>query len=193
LAVLSTCAAAQTFNPGDLFWASSFTPATLFNVTGGGNFGAATPLATLAGRSIGQIAWSPNRTTLYVTLFTLNRVDAVTPTGVQSVYATGLSGPTGLLTARDGRLLVANFSGGTVIDISGGGDFTAAPAFASGLAGPRNMVQLADNRILIATQTSGRVIDITAGGNFGAITSTVSNQIGLGTNRQFQLSLRLNF
>jgi Carboxypeptidase regulatory-like domain len=33
----------------------------------------------------------------------------------------------------------------------------------------------------------------TAGGNFGAITSTVSNQIGLGTNRQFQLSLRLNF
>ena len=32
-----------------------------------------------------------------------------------------------------------------------------------------------------------------AGGNFGAATSTVSNQIGLGTNRQFQLSLRLNF
>ena len=32
-----------------------------------------------------------------------------------------------------------------------------------------------------------------AGGNFGALTSTVSNQVGLGTNRQFQLSLRLNF
>ncbi len=32
-----------------------------------------------------------------------------------------------------------------------------------------------------------------AGGNFGNLTSTVSNQIGLGTNRQIQLSLRLNF
>lgn len=33
----------------------------------------------------------------------------------------------------------------------------------------------------------------TAGGNFGVLTSTVSNQIGIGTNRQVQLSLRLNF
>lgn len=33
----------------------------------------------------------------------------------------------------------------------------------------------------------------TAGGNFGNLTSTVSNQIGLGTNRQIQLALRLNF
>ena len=32
-----------------------------------------------------------------------------------------------------------------------------------------------------------------AGGNFGALTSTVSNQVGLGTNRQFELSMRLNF
>ena len=32
-----------------------------------------------------------------------------------------------------------------------------------------------------------------AGGNFGALTSTVSNQVGLGTNRQFELSLRVNF
>ncbi|HEY3453980.1 MAG TPA: hypothetical protein VGK64_05210, partial [Bryobacteraceae bacterium] len=32
-----------------------------------------------------------------------------------------------------------------------------------------------------------------AGGNFGVLNSTVSNQIGLGTNRQFQLALRLNF
>ena len=32
-----------------------------------------------------------------------------------------------------------------------------------------------------------------AGGNFGVLNSTVSNQIGLGTNRQFQLALRLSF
>ena len=33
----------------------------------------------------------------------------------------------------------------------------------------------------------------TAGGLWGALNSTVSNQIGLGTNRQIQLSLRFNF
>ncbi len=33
----------------------------------------------------------------------------------------------------------------------------------------------------------------TAGGNFGALTSTVSNQIGIGTNRQIQLALRFSF
>ncbi|MBI3665565.1 MAG: hypothetical protein HY236_04955 [Acidobacteria bacterium] len=32
-----------------------------------------------------------------------------------------------------------------------------------------------------------------AGGNFGVLTSTVSNQIGLGTNRQIQFSLRFSF
>jgi hypothetical protein len=32
-----------------------------------------------------------------------------------------------------------------------------------------------------------------AGGNFGALTSTVSNTVGSGTNRQFQLALRFNF
>jgi len=32
-----------------------------------------------------------------------------------------------------------------------------------------------------------------AGGNFGGLTSTVSNQVGAGTNRQFQMVLRVNF
>jgi hypothetical protein len=32
-----------------------------------------------------------------------------------------------------------------------------------------------------------------AGGGFGALTQTVSNTVGSGTNRQFQLALRLNF
>jgi hypothetical protein len=33
----------------------------------------------------------------------------------------------------------------------------------------------------------------TAGGNYGALTQTVSNTVGSGTNRQFQLALRFNF
>ena len=32
-----------------------------------------------------------------------------------------------------------------------------------------------------------------AGGGFGALTSTVSNTVGFGTNRQFQFALRFTF
>ena len=32
-----------------------------------------------------------------------------------------------------------------------------------------------------------------AGGNFGAFTQTISNTVGSGTNRQFQLALRFGF
>jgi hypothetical protein len=35
--------------------------------------------------------------------------------------------------------------------------------------------------------------DKAAGGNFGALTQTVSNQVGAGTNRQFQMVLRYSF
>jgi cysteine-rich repeat protein len=168
LAALPTLARAQSFTPGDVFWAGSFTPTQLLNVTGGGNFAGAMPLATLAGRTIGQMAWSLDRSTLYVSLFALDRVDAVTTSGMQSTFATGVTGPTGLLATRDGRLLVASFFSGEVIDITGGGNFAGTPAFASGLPGPRNLVQLADDRIMIAAQSGGRVVDISAGGNFAA-------------------------
>ena len=163
---LPLAARAQSFTPSDVFWAGSFTPSQLLNVTGGGNFAGAVPLATLAHRSIGQMAWSHDRSTLYITLFELNRVDAVTATGAQSIFATGLSGPTGLLATKDHRLLVANFASSTVLDITAGGDFSAATPFASSLSGPRNMVQLEDERILVAAQSGGRVFDITAGGDF---------------------------
>lgn len=33
----------------------------------------------------------------------------------------------------------------------------------------------------------------TAGGAFGVISSTVTRDVGIGTNRQIQMSLRLNF
>ena len=32
-----------------------------------------------------------------------------------------------------------------------------------------------------------------AGGNYGVLTSTVANQVGIGTNRQIQMVLRINF
>jgi hypothetical protein len=39
----------------------------------------------------------------------------------------------------------------------------------------------------------GAAYSLSNGGAFGALTSTVGNQVGIGANRQIQLSLRANF
>jgi hypothetical protein len=55
-----------------------------------------------------------------------------------------------------------------------------------------SQVRLADGTGLI--QPGQPYTTSAAGGNgFGALTQTVSNTVGSGTNRQFQLALRLNF
>ena len=51
----------------------------------------------------------------------------------------------------------------------------------------------ADGTLTTGVQPGQAFSARTAGGNFGQLTSTVSNQIGLGTNRQIQLALRFNF
>lgn len=72
-----------------------------------------------------------------------------------------------------------------------------------------NILNSAQYQVPNYAQTSGsqlRIADATgviqpgqaytpaaAGGNFGALTQTVSNTVGSGTNRQFQLALRFNF
>ena len=54
-----------------------------------------------------------------------------------------------------------------------------------------SQVRLADATGVI--QPGQAYTSSSAGGNFGALTQTVSNTVGSGTNRQFQLALRVNF
>ncbi len=160
---------ASPFTPGNVFWAPGSCPAVceLFDVTAGGDFGAADGLATI-NRSPGQIAWSQDLSRAYVSEFFQNQVSKISAAGEVSTFATGIIRPTGLLRRTDGHLLVASFSNGAVYDISGGGDFSTATAFATGLGGARNLLQLATGEILLADQNGGRVIDITSGGHFAA-------------------------
>jgi len=171
---------AGVFTPGDVYWTSMPLPsdyivADVINVTGGGDLTGASPLATI-GKSLGQLAWSADRTTMYAAETYDNQVVSVSDTGVVSAYATGLGYPTGLLLTQDGRLLAATVSGG-VYDITGGGDFSGATPLATGFGFARNMVQLQDGRILLVdrnlrTDTShSAVFDITSGGDFSSATS----------------------
>lgn len=167
------------FTPGDVF-AKNFN-GEVWNVTGGGDFTAA-PLFTDVGSSnIGDAAWSADLSTMYVSNVNDNTVYAVTPAGGVTPFATGLAAPLGLLTAQDGRLLVADFRAG-VVDITAGGDFTGASPFASGLSNPIDLAQTPDGNIYVTEETSGEVSNITAGGAIGpahVLASGVAEAAGL--------------
>jgi hypothetical protein len=160
---------AKAFTPGEIFWVPGAceSPCGVFDVTGGGVFGTETLLAEMTD-SPGQMAWSVDFETLYVSEFYLGRILSLTSAGAISTFATGISGPTGLIRLADGRILAASYRDQIVVDVTGGGDFSTATPFASGFNSPRNFLQLTDGTILLADQGSNRVIDITNGGDFGA-------------------------
>ena len=171
---------AAPFTAGDVFFASNITtPSNLVNVTGGGDFSGTTPFAVLPSRVPGQIAWSHDLNTAYITQFSTGSVVAVDGDGNVNIFATGLSGPTGILVDTLGRILVTEFSSGQITDITVGGDFSGAAAFASGLSGGRNLLELATGEILVAEQSSGEVTDISGGGNLAGAAAFAS---GLGAN-----------
>jgi glucose/arabinose dehydrogenase len=155
----------MAFTPGDVFAGSLFAPYRFYNITGGGDLSAETALANLGGATTGQVAWSRDLETAYVSVSGTGSVVAIDSSGAVSTFASGLSNPTGLILTSDDRLLVAENSTGQVTDITAGGDFTGATAFASGLSAPRNMVQLADGRILVTETGTGEVTDLGSGGN----------------------------
>jgi hypothetical protein len=157
----------EPFDPGQVFWAPGSCTATcaVFEVTGGGDQQGATPLAPTQGAP-GQMAWSEDRSTAYLSELALDRILALTTGGGSSVFATGINGVTGLLRARDGRLLAASYHSRAIYDVSAGGSVAGATPFATGLGRPRNLVQLPDGRILVADQSGHRVVDVTAGGDF---------------------------
>jgi hypothetical protein len=160
---------ATAYTPGEVFWApgSCESPCGVFEITNGGSLGAEALIAATTD-SPGQMTWSADYETMYISEFFMNRILSISSAGVVSAFATGISRPTGLIRLSDGRILAASFRNQVVVDISGGGDFSTATPFASGFAVPRNMFQSADGSLLLADQGSNRVIDITSGGDFAA-------------------------
>lgn len=161
-----------TFTPGDLFWASRANPVSLYEISGPGSYTGASPFAILSstGSLPGQIAFKPDLTVAYVSIYSTNQILAVTPNGTTSVFATGITKPTGLVWSTDGRLMAASYQDGKVFDITAGGSFTSAAAYASGISNPRYMLQT-DAGILVASYGSGKIINLGSGGNLSSATA----------------------
>jgi hypothetical protein len=171
LAVLALAArqapAAAIFTPGDVF--ATAESGDIWNVTAGGDFRTgAVPFADVIVNTSGDPAWSADRSTMYVSSYATGTVYAITPAGVFTPFATGLSTPRGLLTTSAGRLLVTEGGSGQITDITAGGNFTAAAPFASGLAQPYSLAQTPNGNIYAAEISGGEISDVTAGGVIGA-------------------------
>jgi DNA-binding beta-propeller fold protein YncE len=101
-----------------------------------------------------------------------------------AVHAVGLHLPSHMAVLQDGRVLVSEFGGGTVRDISAGGDFSDSSLgrFASGLSNPGGVLSTKDGRVLVADSGSGQIHDLTEGGAASGETLVfegVSNPYGL--------------
>ena len=84
--------------------------------------------------------------------------------------------------AIPGDLFVAEYAAGSVVNIRGGGDFTAAARFATGLSGPRGLCVGPGGDLFVAEQDSGEVTIITAGGDFtglAAFAEGLGSPVGL--------------
>lgn len=177
LTITSHCfAATSTFITGNVFWAPSLASSNppvnsqqrILEVGAGGNFLTATPFGLAPDRVYGQFAFESDLTLAYIPSFFINRILTLTPEGVVNgtPFATGINRPTGLLEIRTGvlagHLLCGSFGQDRILDITAGGDFSAASSFATGTPSVRNLVELSNGTILAAT--SNGVRNITAGG-----------------------------
>ncbi|MEO0606469.1 MAG: hypothetical protein AAF211_33895, partial [Myxococcota bacterium] len=113
----------------------------VYDITEGGAFAPRERVVDLDRYVVGQVAFTADRRHALVPVIGDGEVLSVTRDGAAEVFATGLQGPTGLLRTSDGRLIVAEFDDGELIDITAGGDFTDAVPANTGLFAPRNLVE----------------------------------------------------
>ena len=186
LAPRQAAAGTVTFQPGDLYYGPRFAGA-IVKLVPGQPLGSQQSFADAGAGRMGQLAFSPDLTTMYASdaggkVYSISASGAVSPyfdpatssTLTKTSFGT-FDSPNGLLATREGKLLLALPSNGTVLDIT---DPARAAVFAKNVYTAQNMVQLADGRILAggtsaATSASAytpRIFDITAGGGVAAAT-----------------------
>mgnify|MGYP006213635447 CR=1 FL=1 len=100
------------------------------------------------------LAWTSDLQTMYVSPNQQPSILALSSQGVETEFARGLpvGDPTGILTFSDGRVWLARFNSGDLLDITGGGDHAASPfpALLTGLGNPTGLFRLSDGQILLA-------------------------------------------
>jgi sugar lactone lactonase YvrE len=106
-----------------------------------------------------------------------NQVYEVTPVGVVSTFATGLSGPAALAFDGSGNLYVAEFYGNDVIKITPDG---VVSTFASGIASPAGLAFDGSGNLYVGSQTfSGYIDKITPAGVVSTFATGIATPGGL--------------
>jgi sugar lactone lactonase YvrE len=119
---------------------------------------------------------------LYVSQQAGTTVNKITPGGVVSTFATGLSGPTGLAFDTSGNLYVANYnngSGTTVSKITPGGSVST---FATGLNGPEGLAFDSSGNLYVGNlshNTGTTVSKIAPGGSVSTFATGLDQPVGL--------------
>ncbi len=162
--------AGQTFQPGDVFLIDG--SAAIYNISDGGDFSAAVPLATFAsttGVLWGEMCFSTDRTMMYVPAFSMGTVYTVTSSGTVTPFATGLTNPVEVECLPNGTILAQEYDNGRVVDITGGGDFAAGSGFITHTDAMRGLTLASNGDLLVGAYYDGEVRIGTAGGVFSTL------------------------
>jgi sugar lactone lactonase YvrE len=100
------------------------------------------------------------------------------------IFATGLSSPVGMALDSEGRLLVANWSAGTVVRVSQNGQVTT---IAAGLEGPSGLALAANGDIFVASYSGDVVWKILKAGKREVFARGLATPAGLSFDSQGRL------
>jgi hypothetical protein len=113
---------------------------------------------------------------LFVAAYSSGQIDAFTPTGAQSTFASGLSQPLGLAFDRAGNLYEADANSGNIYKFTPAG---VQSTFASGLNRPVGLAFNSAGTLFVANSGTGQIIEITSGGVQSTFASGLNQPLGL--------------
>ncbi len=126
----------------------------------------------LAFSIIGNVSAQPSAGDYIVPEYNVDVLSSVTPSGVVTLIASGLSGPVGVAIDGSGNYIVTEFDSGELSSVTPGGVVTL---IASGLSGPTGVAIDGSGNYIVTEQGSGKLSSVTPGGVVTLIASGLSN------------------
>lgn len=160
--------ATPKFVSGDLLWVGTDT-SSVYRIALNASYttGTASLIGTGNHTEYGQMAFSADAQTAYLTTWDGYILAVSASTGQVTTFASGFNNLTGLIRTQSGKLLAASYADGKIYDVTAGGTPAQATVWAYGLSSPRNMVETPTG-IFVAEQGSNEVTNMGTGGNLAS-------------------------